>query len=111
MFFSEFISPEQSCSAALHQDAQQQQPQAPHTGWKSLRHPVQQHLPQQEIQKTGLLVQAPSSFNNEKILVKVATVVQQIMTELSDAVSEKNKIMVITKMVLDLMNQNGCQSS
>jgi hypothetical protein len=30
------------------------------------------------------------------------------MTELSEAVSEKDKIMVITKMVLNLMKQNGC---
>jgi hypothetical protein len=30
------------------------------------------------------------------------------MTELSEAVSEKDKIMVITKMALNLMKQNGC---
>jgi hypothetical protein len=41
-------------------------------------------------------------------MLKAATVVQQIMTDLSEAVSEKNKIMVITKMVLNLMKQNGC---
>jgi hypothetical protein len=34
--------------------------------------------------------------------------VQQIVTELSEAVSEKDKIMVITKMLLNLMKQNGC---
>jgi hypothetical protein len=33
--------------------------------------------------------------------------VQQIITELSEAVSEKGKIMVITEMVLNLMKQNG----
>jgi hypothetical protein len=38
----------------------------------------------------------------------VATVVQQIMTELSEAMSEEDKIMVITKMVLNLVKQNGC---
>jgi hypothetical protein len=48
---------------------------------------VQQHLPQQEIQKTGLSVQAPSSRNSDTL--KVATVVQQITTELSEAVSDK----------------------
>jgi hypothetical protein len=69
-------------------------------------HPVQQHLPQQEIQKTGLTVQAPSSSDNDKL--KVATVVRQIMRELSKAVSEKDKIMIITIMVLNLMQQNGC---
>jgi hypothetical protein len=77
---------------------------------KALQHPVQQHLRQQEIQKTGLSVRATSTFNNE--MIKVATVVQQIMTELSEALSEKkNKITVITKIVLNLMNQNDCQSS
>jgi hypothetical protein len=43
-----------------------------------------------------------------RLPLKVATVVQQIMTELSESVSEKGKIMVITKMVLNLMQQNGC---
>jgi hypothetical protein len=30
------------------------------------------------------------------------------MTEFSEAASEKDKIMIITKMVLNLMKQNGC---
>jgi hypothetical protein len=67
---------------------------------------VQQHLPQQEIQRTGLSVQASSSTNNDTL--KIATVVQQIITELSETVSEKDKIMVIAKMVLNLLKQNGC---
>jgi hypothetical protein len=33
---------------------------------------------------------------------------QQIMTELSEAVSEKDKIMVTTKMILNLLKQMGC---
>jgi hypothetical protein len=40
-------------------------------------------------------------------MLKVATVVQQTMTELSEAVSEKDKIMVITKMVRNLMKKKG----
>jgi hypothetical protein len=40
--------------------------------------------------------------------LKIATVVQQIITELSEAVSEKDKIILITKVVLNLMKQNGC---
>jgi hypothetical protein len=59
---------------------------------------VQQHLQQQEIQRTVLSVQAPSSFNNDTL--KVATVAQQIITELSEAMSEKEKIIIITKMYL-----------
>jgi hypothetical protein len=81
-FFSKFTSPEQSFTAALHQDTKHQQPQVPQTYVKSLWTLVQQHLPQQEIQKTGLSVQAPSSSNNN--MLKVATVVQHIMTELSE---------------------------
>jgi hypothetical protein len=41
-------------------------------------------------------------------MLKVTTVVQQIITELSEAVSEKDKLMIIIKMVLNLMKQNGC---
>jgi hypothetical protein len=66
---------------------------------------VQHHLSQQEIQRKRLSVQAPSSTNIDTL--KITTVVQQIITELSGAVSEKNKIMVIIKMVLNLMKQNG----
>jgi hypothetical protein len=71
-----------------------------------VQHPVQQHLPQQEIQKTGLSVQAPSSFDSDKL--KVAIVVQQIKKELSEAVSEEGKVMIVTMMVLDIMQRNGC---
>jgi hypothetical protein len=104
--FSKFTSAEQSYAAALRQDTQQQQPQAPHTDGKSMHHPIQQHLPQQEFQKMGLSVQAPSSSNNDKL--KVAVVARQIMKELSEAVSEEDKAMIVTMMVLDLMQQNGC---
>jgi hypothetical protein len=47
-------------------------------------------------QKTDLSVQAPSSSNNDTI----ATVVHQIMTKLIKAVSEEDRVMVITKLVL-----------
>jgi hypothetical protein len=67
---------------------------------------VQQHLPQQETQRTGLSVQAPSSANSDRL--KITTEAHQIITEVSEAVSEKDKIMVITKMALNLMKQNGC---
>jgi hypothetical protein len=40
-------------------------------------------------------------------MLKAATVVQQIMTVLSEAVSEEDKTIVITKMALNLMKQNG----
>jgi hypothetical protein len=37
----------------------------------------------------------------------VVTVVQQIMTEFIGAVSEEDKIVAITKIVLNIMKQNG----
>jgi hypothetical protein len=106
MFFSKFTSPGQSYAAALWQDTQRQQPQALQTDGRSVWDPMQQHQSQQEIQKTGLSVQIPSSSNSD--MLKVTTVMQQIMTELSEAVSEKDKIMVVTKMVPNLMKQIGC---
>jgi hypothetical protein len=51
-FFSKFTSPEQSLT--LCQDTQHKKPQASQTEMKSLRPPVQQHLPQQEIQRTSV---------------------------------------------------------
>jgi hypothetical protein len=83
---AKFTPAEQSYAAVLRQETQQEQPQAPQTDGRSVQHPVQQHLSQQELQKTGLSVQAPSSSDNDKL--KVATVVRQIMRELSEAVSE-----------------------
>jgi hypothetical protein len=56
---------------------------------------MQQHLTQQQIQMTGLSVQAPTSSNSGTL--KAATVMQEIMTEHSEAVSGKDKIMDITK--------------
>jgi hypothetical protein len=61
-------------------------------------------LLQQEFEKTDFSVQAPKSSNSDT----VATVVHQIMTKLSEAVSKEDRIMVITKMALMLMKQNGC---
>jgi hypothetical protein len=90
----------------LRQETQQQQPQAPQTDGRSMQHPAQQHLPQQEFQKMGLSVQSPSSSDNDKL--KVATVERQIMKEISEVVSEEDKVMMVTMMVLDLLQRNGC---
>jgi hypothetical protein len=38
-------------------------------------------------------------------MFKVATIVQQIMTELNGTVSEENKIVAITKIILNFMKQ------
>jgi hypothetical protein len=94
--FSKFTSREQSYAAALRQDTQRQQPQATQT--------EQQYLPQKEFQKTRLSVRTPSTFSSDT----VATAVHEIMTELGKAVLEEDRLMVITKLVLNLMEQNGC---
>jgi hypothetical protein len=64
-----------------------------------VQHPVQQHLPQQEFQKTGLTVQAASSSDDDNL--KVASVVRHIMKELNEAVSEEDKVIIVIMMVLD----------
>jgi hypothetical protein len=40
-------------------------------------------------------------------VLRVSTAVQQIMTELNDAVSEEDKIVAIIKLVTKLMNLSG----
>jgi hypothetical protein len=50
---------------------------------KKLAAPLRQHQPQHEIQRTVVSVQAPSSSNNDMLVV--AIVVQQIIRELSEA--------------------------
>jgi hypothetical protein len=40
-------------------------------------------------------------------MLRVVTEVQQIMTEFNGAVSEEDKIVAITKIVLNLMKQDG----
>jgi hypothetical protein len=55
----------------------------------------------------GQSVQVPSdSMQPMDDMLKVISVVQQIMTELSAAVSEDEKIVAITKIVLKLMKEN-----
>jgi hypothetical protein len=59
-------------------------------------------------QVTGQSVQASSATTSSlDDMFKVAAIVHQIMAELNRAVSEENKIVAITKIVLNLMKQNG----
>jgi hypothetical protein len=64
-------------------------------------------LPQNEQQKTGQSVQAPNvnTLSLDKML-KVVMVVQQIMTESNGSVLEEAKLLAITKIVLNLMEQD-----
>jgi hypothetical protein len=58
--------------------------------------------------KVGQSVRAPT-VNSQPLdnMLRVVTVVQQSMEEFNDALSEEEKIMAITKILLNLMNQNG----
>jgi hypothetical protein len=60
------------------------------------------------VQQTGQSVQAPL-VNSQPIdnMLKIVTVVQQMMTEVSGAQSQEEQIVTITKIVLKLMIQNG----
>jgi hypothetical protein len=40
-------------------------------------------------------------------MMRVVTVVQQIITEFSGSVSEEDKVVAITRILLNLMMQNG----
>jgi hypothetical protein len=101
-FFSKFTSPQQSYAAALCQDTHHQEPQVPQTYGKSFQTPVQQHLPQQKIQKTGASVQAPSQ------LTMTCNATDHDRAQWSCV--RKRQKMVITKMALNWMKQNGCYS-
>jgi hypothetical protein len=60
-------------------------------------------MPQMEMQKTDLAAQTPGSSNSD--MLRDSILVQQIMTELNGAVSEKGKIVMVIKMVLNLMKK------
>jgi hypothetical protein len=111
LFSSARTTPGVSFATALRGsgDQQQQQPQANQVPVASPPTKVKQNIPALALQQTtGQSVQAPhessQSFDN---MLKVVTVVQQIMAEVSGALSEEDKIAAMTKIVLKLMNQNG----
>jgi hypothetical protein len=110
VFSSNIITPGVSFATALRGSGdQQQQTQTsqisvappPTTAKQNIRAPVLQ-------QTTGQSVQA-SLVNSEHLdnMLRVIIVVQQMMTEVSGAMSEEENIVAITKIVLKLMNQNG----
>jgi hypothetical protein len=110
VFSSSHATPGVSYAAALKNPTQPQPRQVAEPAPAGVEQsrvppPAQQRLRQQ----TGQSVQADNvnstSLNN---MFRVASVVQQIMTGLNDAVSEVQKIVPITKIVMKVMNSNGC---
>jgi hypothetical protein len=61
-----------------------------------------QQVPSQSVQAPN----ADSSFLNDMFTV-VATIFQQIMTDLNGVETEEYRILAITKIILKLMKQNG----
>jgi hypothetical protein len=100
-----------SFTAALRgKTEEKQQPRTNQVaGPDTMEHRVPAALPQHDQQKTGESVRAPNinSLSVDKMLKVVVTIVQQIMTESNGAVLEEAKILAITKIVLNLMDQSG----
>jgi hypothetical protein len=107
VFTSTPTTPGVSFAAALRgRKEDQQQPPA---GQVAVAAPgAVKPTPQQRQLPTGQSVRA-QNVNSEPLdnMLRVVTVVQQIMTEFNGAVSEEDKIVAITKIVLNLMKQNG----
>jgi hypothetical protein len=109
VFSSIRTTPGISFAAALRGSAeQQQQPQAQVPVTSSTTTGIK-HIPAPALQQeTGQSAQAPNTKNQPlDNMLRVVTVVQQIMTEFNGAVSEEDKIVTITKIVLNLMKQIG----
>jgi hypothetical protein len=61
-----------------------------------------------EQQKPGQSVRPPTVSRQPLVnMLRVVTVVQHIMTEFNGVVSEEDKILAISKILLNLMKQNG----
>jgi hypothetical protein len=110
VFSSNLTTPGISFATALRGSTAQQQRsqsrQIPVANPSSARKPNVPSPEQQ--QETGQSVRT-AIVNSQPldIMVRLVTVVQQIMTEFNGAVSDKDNIVVIAKIVLNLMKQKG----
>jgi hypothetical protein len=115
VFSSSHTTPKQSFAGVLCSNTQQQ-PQLPTvtqacaTTVDEMSPPAPlRHNQQQVVSQSDQAPNANSSSVNNMFKV-VATIFQQIMTELNGNESEEDRIMVIAKIVLKLMKRNGCWS-
>jgi hypothetical protein len=108
--FSNLTTPGISFAAALRgSTAQQQRPQARQIPLADSSSAGKPNVPSPEQQQeTGQSVRA-AIVNSELLdsMVRVVTAVQQIMTEFNGAVSDKDKRVAITTIVLNHMKQNS----
>jgi hypothetical protein len=111
VFSSNLTTSGMSFAAALRgKTEEQQQPRTYQVaGPDTMEHRVSVASSQNEQQKAGQSVRAPNinSLSLEKMLKVVVTVVQQTMAESNGAVLEEAKILAITKIVLNIMEQSG----
>ena len=110
VFSSTTVTPGVSFAAALRGATAEQQ-QRPQESRVPVAPPTtrRQTAPAPALQKeTGQSIQAPhASSPSLDNMLRVVTIVQQIMTEVSGAVTEDEKVLAITKIVLKLMKQDG----
>jgi hypothetical protein len=111
VFSSSRTTPVVSFAAALQGSAaqQQQKPQARHPPVADAPADMNSNRPASGSQQnTGQSVRAQTvSSQPLDNMLRVVTAVQQIMTEFNGALSEEDKIVAITKIVLNLMKQDG----
>jgi hypothetical protein len=111
MFSSNLTNLGKSFAAAFRGKTEEQQQPRTHqvAGPVTMEHGLPAASPQNEQQKAGQSIQAPNinSLFLDKLLEVVVTVVQQTMAESNGAVLEEAKILAITKIVLNLMEQSG----
>jgi hypothetical protein len=62
------------------------------------------HVPLHNTNSKQQVSQLP--LDNSTSMLRIVTVIQQFMTEVNGAVSEEEKIVAITKIILNLMKQN-----
>jgi hypothetical protein len=100
---SRYTTPALSFQAAVPGDSQPQQDQLGTTdGMRELA-----AVRQQSVQLQAQSVVTPCTGDSPLDMLRVATIVQQIVTEVNGAESEEVKIVAITQLVINLMNLNG----
>jgi hypothetical protein len=109
VFSSTYMMPGLSFAAALSNRAEKpQQPQTRQIAEAAETTGVQEKASAPSQQKeAGQSVPAPNVNSDPLDMFRAVTVVQQITAEFKGAVSEEAKILAITRIVFNLMKENG----
>jgi hypothetical protein len=103
-FFAKFTSAEQSYAAAIASIDQIIATKGMAERWEKRATPLSVASATVGISENGCHYRLTVRLTK----LKVATVVRQIMRELSEYILEEDKVMIVTMLVLDLMQRNGC---